>query len=126
VKTWRTADFPHEARDSRVAIEFEPARGGTRVRIRQSDAPPDRLGRFERGWKEHYLDRLARHFARPRGKPDDKPPTARERATTWGRSARREPPLATGRKPAKKKPGARPSKRPAKKPVRKAPSRARR
>ena len=39
VQTWRTAEFSPEMRDSRVAVEFEPVRGGTRVRIRHNDLP---------------------------------------------------------------------------------------
>src|SRR3954465_1616030 len=43
VQTWRPVEFPPESRDSRLVVEFEPARGGTRVRIRHSDLPPSQV-----------------------------------------------------------------------------------
>src|SRR5438552_2813806 len=36
VQTWRTSEFPPEFRDSRLVVEFEPTRGGTRVVVRHS------------------------------------------------------------------------------------------
>src|SRR5438270_11932224 len=47
VQTWRTSEFLPESRDSRVVVEFEPARGGTRVRVRHSDLPPSQVTRYE-------------------------------------------------------------------------------
>ena len=49
VQTWRTSEFPPEYRDSRVVIEFEAARGGTRVRIRHGELPPSQVKTPE--WK---------------------------------------------------------------------------
>jgi len=34
VQTWRTSEFPPEFRDSRLVVEFEATRGGTRVVVR--------------------------------------------------------------------------------------------
>src|SRR5205807_283318 len=64
VQTWRTSEFPPEARDSRLVVEFEPARGGTRVIVRHSDLPSSHVKKYERGWTEHYLKALARYFAK--------------------------------------------------------------
>src|SRR5213592_974637 len=49
-QTWRTSEFNPESRDSRLTVEFEPARGGTRVRIRHGDLPLDQVKRYEKGW----------------------------------------------------------------------------
>src|SRR5438477_191327 len=64
VQTWRTSEFPPGARDSRLVVEFEPARGGTRVIVRHSDLPSSHVKKYERGWTEHYLKALARYFAK--------------------------------------------------------------
>ena len=81
VQTWRTSEFPPESRDSRVVVEFEPVRGGTRVVVRHSDLPPSHVKKYEKGWTEHYLKALARYFAKG-GKPT---PASRAPETTWGR-----------------------------------------
>lgn len=103
VQTWRTVDFAPEMRDARVVVEFEPAKGGTKVKVRQTDTPVDQRARYERGWTEHYLKRMARHFARKRNE-QEKPPTARELAMTWGRTGRKSKPAARKGKPVLGKP----------------------
>src|SRR5471030_909291 len=40
VQTWRTTEFPPEARDSRLTVTFEASAGGTRLRIQHADVPP--------------------------------------------------------------------------------------
>ncbi len=109
VQTWRTTEFSPESRDSRVVVEFEPARGGTRVVVRHTDVPPSFLKRYEKAWAEHYLKPLARYFAKG-GK--QKTPAPRAPETAWGRKPERpaRPPQkaparkaapAKGRKPAR-------------------------
>src|SRR3954464_319859 len=117
VQTWRTAEFPPEARDSRLVVEFEPARGGTRVLVRHSDLPPSHAKRYERGWVEHYLKPLARYFSKG-GKTKTPSPPADE--TSWGRKSERparRPEKATVHKLAKSP--ARKTKSAARKPARK-------
>jgi len=111
VQTWRTAEFPPESRDSRVVVEFEPARGGTRVIVRHSDLPPSHVKKYERGWNEHYLKPLVRYFAKG-AKQKTPPPASPE--TSWGRKA--EPPpvhtrKATPRKPARKTQAGKPARK---------------
>ncbi len=121
VQTWRTSEFPPEFRDSRVVIEFEPARGGTRVVVRHSDLPPSHLKKYEKGWTEHYLKPLVRYFAKG-GKQRTPAPAAPE--TSWGRKverpARRPQKTAPGkarkaaaRKAVARKPVRKPARRPA-------------
>lgn len=97
VQTWRTSEFPPEARDSRVTIEFQAVRGGTRVQIRHSDLPPSQLKRYEKGWLEHYLKPLARYFTKG-GKAAAARAPPRALNTAWGRDQRK--PAATTRKAA--------------------------
>ena len=114
VQTWRTVEFPPEARDSRVVIEFEAARGGTRVRVRHADLPPSHVKKYEKGWMEHYLKPLAKYFlkggkAAAKEAPQKPPPGA------WGREPeRKKARLPAGKAksarrtaPARRKPAAR-------------------
>jgi uncharacterized protein YndB with AHSA1/START domain len=124
VQTWRTVEFTQESRDSRVVVEFEAVRGGTRVRVRHTDVPPSQLKKYERGWSDHYLKPLQRYFAKG-GKQAAAATKLTGSETTWGRHGDRKEParkVAPARKAsaAKKVSGAR-ARKPA---LRKAPRRA--
>jgi uncharacterized protein YndB with AHSA1/START domain len=120
VQTWRTSEFPHESRDSRLVVEFEPTRGGTRVMIKHSDLPPSHVKKYEKGWTEHYLKALARYFAKG-AKPRTPGPPAPE--SSWGRKPERperRPHKAAARKITPAKAARKASvRKPARKPVRK-------
>ncbi len=130
VQTWRTSEFPPESRDSRLTVEFEAVRGGTRVQIRHSDLPPSQVKKYEKGWMEHYLKPLARYFAKGGKQGAAKSPPPKALATAWGRREERKPSRpakksAAARKPAARKPAPRKparsktaTKRPAKKAAR--------
>lgn len=98
IQTWRTSEFPPESRDSRVIVEFEAARGGTRVRVKHSELPPSQTKRYEKGWIEHYLKPLVKYFSKG-GKAEaaKKPPPPK---TAWGR--RPERPKKKAAKPPRK------------------------
>jgi len=122
VQTWRTSEFPPESRDSRVVVEFEPARGGTRIIVRHSDLPPSHVKRYEKGWVEHYLKPLVRYFAKG-AKQTTPSPLAPE--SSWGRKIER-PGRAAQKSSARKahKPAARkPARKSARKAARPAPRR---
>ena len=99
VQTWRTSEFPPEARDSRVTVEFDAVRGGTRVRVRHSDLPSSQVKRYEKGWVEHYLKPLVRYFAKGGKQGAAKNPAPAALSTAWGREEERK------RRPAAGKPG---------------------
>ena len=63
VQSWRTTEFPSDSGDSRVEIHFEPVEEGCRVVLLHSDIPTGQGPQYEQGWKEHYLEPLARYFA---------------------------------------------------------------
>ena len=115
VQTWRTSEFPPEARDSRVTVEFDAVRGGTRVRIRHSDLPPSQVKRYEKGWIEHYLKPLVRYFAKGGKQGAAKSPPPLALSTAWGRTEERKtrraaapnskPVKPSARKPAAARPG---------------------
>ena len=62
VQTWRTPEFPPEARDSRLTVTFEAAPGGTRLRIQHADVPPKLLRKLQKGWESNYLKPLSKYF----------------------------------------------------------------
>ena len=101
VQTWRTSEFPPEARDSRVTVEFDAVRGGTRVRIRHSDLPPSQVKRYEKGWVEHYLKPLVRYFAKGGKQGAAKSPPPPALATAWGRTEEHKPRRPGAPKPVK-------------------------
>jgi uncharacterized protein YndB with AHSA1/START domain len=73
VQTFRTPEFPPEARDSRVTVTFEASGGGTKVHILHSDVPPNLLRKLQKVWEGSYLKRLAKYFIdAPRKKGADK------------------------------------------------------
>src|SRR4051812_7960717 len=116
VQTWRTSEFPPESRDSRVVVEFEPARGGTRVVVRHSDLPPSHLKRYEKGWMEHYLKPLARYFAKGAKQRTPSPPAP---ANAWGRQPEPTPRRTPAKAAAAQKPARKEQKSAARKPARK-------
>ena len=107
VQTWRTSEFPAMSRDSRLTVEFEEARGGTRVRIRHADLPPAQVKKYEKGWVEHYLKPLARYFAKGGKAAAAKAPPVKAPKSAWGRKPERKARHAApakAHKPAAKKP----------------------
>jgi uncharacterized protein YndB with AHSA1/START domain len=62
VQTWRTPEFPPEARDSRLTVTFEAAEGKTRLHIQHADVPPRLLRKLQKGWETNYLKPLSKYF----------------------------------------------------------------
>jgi len=55
VQSWRTAEFPDGAPDSRLEIVLAPARGGTRLTLRNTELPHGDGPKYRDGWTEHYF-----------------------------------------------------------------------
>ncbi len=62
VQAWRTTEFPAGSPDSRLEVVLEPIGDATRVTLRHSEIPEGQGGRYEQGWKEHYLTRMTKFF----------------------------------------------------------------
>jgi len=63
VLAFRTMDYPSDAPDSLVQIEFHPAVGGTQLTITQNNVPPELKAALRRHWKKNYLEPLERFFS---------------------------------------------------------------
>src|SRR5690554_268717 len=59
---FRSVEYPEDAPDSLVQIEFFPAVGGTRVSITQNNVPPELKAAFKQHWQRNYLAPLKRFF----------------------------------------------------------------
>jgi len=108
VQSWRTTEFPSDSGDSRVEIHFEPVEEGTRIVLFHSDIPTGQGSQYEQGWKEHYLEPLARYFAN-QGVVPSQPAQVSEGTATAQEEAEVEP--KAGPAPPKKaasKPKAKP------------------
>ena len=131
VQSWRTAEFPPEAPDSRLELCFAEVNGGTELVLEHVDLPEDQARAYEQGWVEHYFEPMKRHFARlqrtllsiplpsvqrplPKPSPKKKPTAKKAKAK---RPARKPASAARKARPAKKAKPAKASARKAKRPV---------
>ncbi len=102
VQAWRTTEFPSESPDSRVEIHLEPVDDGTRIFLLHSEIPTGQGSQYEQGWKEHYLEPLARYFANQFGNITQAPRVSEDTIAPPV-----EPPLAAPPRKAKPKAAAR-------------------
>jgi uncharacterized protein YndB with AHSA1/START domain len=64
VQSWRTAEFPKEAPDSRIEVLLREVQTGTEIAIVHIDIPEGQGARYQSGWVEHYFDPMRVYFAR--------------------------------------------------------------
>jgi len=62
VQSWRTTEFPDTAEDSRLEIDLEETRGGTKLTMRHSNIPDGQAAAYKDGWKKFYFARLKTYF----------------------------------------------------------------
>lgn len=74
VQTWRSADFPKGSPDSRLKVTFAPARGGTTITIVHTEIPEGQGALYAKGWRDHYLAPMKKHFAKNKAKAKAKRP----------------------------------------------------
>lgn len=63
VQTWRTADFPVEASDSRLEIILEAVPAGTRLTLKHSNLPDGQGANYKSGWEDNYFEPMRDYFA---------------------------------------------------------------
>jgi uncharacterized protein YndB with AHSA1/START domain len=64
VQSWRTAEFPKGAPDSRIEVLLREVQTGTEIAIVHIDIPEGQGARYQSGWVEHYFDPMRDYFAR--------------------------------------------------------------
>ena len=62
VQSWRTAEFPSDAPDSRVEVSLQPEGNGTRLTLRHTGIPEGQAELYERGWHDHYFRPMQEYF----------------------------------------------------------------
>lgn len=64
VQAWRTSEFPESAPDSKVEINLEAVKNGTRLTLTHSDIPAGQVESYETGWEESYFEPMRQYFAK--------------------------------------------------------------
>jgi uncharacterized protein YndB with AHSA1/START domain len=65
VMTWRAAEFPKEAPDSRLEVTLESVAGGTKVTIVHQSVPDSFAEECKQRWRGNYLEPMKKFFAKP-------------------------------------------------------------
>ena len=138
IMSWRTTDFPRDAHDSKVEVQFEALGGSTRITILHTDIPEGQGEQYRTGWNDKYFTPIRNYFSKYLPDPRKPPPPRRPPPPPEDDEEEEETPKLKGKlgkgkaapppkpsKPAAKpsKPAAKPSKPAAKpsKPAAKAP-----
>jgi uncharacterized protein YndB with AHSA1/START domain len=64
VQSWRTREFGAADPDSRVAVDLEPTKIGTRLTLTHSGVPDGQTGYENGGWRDFYFSPMKAYFAR--------------------------------------------------------------
>lgn len=64
VQAWRTSEFQETDPDSRVEIELEAVKGGTRLTLTHSNIPPGQAESYKSGWEEWYFSPMQEYFGK--------------------------------------------------------------
>jgi activator of HSP90 ATPase len=62
VQAWRTGEFKESDPDSRVEIELEATKTGTRLTLVHSNIPAGQAESYESGWEEWYFTPMKEYF----------------------------------------------------------------
>lgn len=64
VQTWRAADFPEGAPDSKLTIEIAEHDGETKISVKHEGLPEGTAQRFTDGWRDFYFIPMEDFFAK--------------------------------------------------------------
>ena len=62
VQNWRTTEFPEDAPDSILELNFEKYKGGTKLTLVQTRIPDGQAEDYRQGWMDHYFDLMKSYF----------------------------------------------------------------
>jgi activator of HSP90 ATPase len=63
VQDWQTTEWPEAAPPSRLELSFEAVKGGTAVRMVQSNVPAGQADSLRQGWIDFYWTPLKDYFS---------------------------------------------------------------
>jgi uncharacterized protein YndB with AHSA1/START domain len=75
--SWRTTDFPRDAHDSKVEIQFEALGGSTRITILHTEIPEGQGEQYRAGWNDKYFTPMRNYFSKYLPDPRKPPPPRR-------------------------------------------------
>ena len=64
VQAWRTTEFPEGSPDSRVEINLEAVKGGTKITIHHSNIPKGQAEDYKQGWQDFYFKPMREYFSK--------------------------------------------------------------
>ena len=64
VQAWRTSEFPADSLDSRVEIQFEETKGGTKITLIHTNIPDEQGDSYKGGWEEFYFSPMRAYFSK--------------------------------------------------------------
>src|SRR5262245_14426406 len=67
VQDWSTTEWPAGAGPSTVEITFTRVKGGTQVRLAQTNVPAEQVDSYRQGWVDYYWKPLKAYFSQARG-----------------------------------------------------------
>lgn len=82
VQAWRSSEFPTGTPDSKVYVDLEAVKGGTRVRIHHRDVPSGHAKRYKTSWLTKYFKPMAKYFVPKAAKASAAKPAAAKAAKT--------------------------------------------
>lgn len=62
VQTWRTSEFPEDAPDSILEIDFEEKNGKTKLNLYHYNLQKGDAKKYRDGWRDYYFEPLKQYF----------------------------------------------------------------
>jgi uncharacterized protein YndB with AHSA1/START domain len=62
VQNWRTIEFPEDAPDSVLELNFEKHTKGTKMTLVQTSIPDGQAEDYKQGWVDNYFDLMKEYF----------------------------------------------------------------
>ncbi|MBU0474725.1 MAG: SRPBCC domain-containing protein [Bacteroidetes bacterium] len=63
VMSWRTTDFPDDAEDSLLTVNFENLNGATKVVLLHENLPEGDGKKYRKSWKDNYFVHMKDYFS---------------------------------------------------------------
>lgn len=62
VQSWRTTEFPPGSPDSRLEIEFQAVKQGTKIVLVHTNIPDGQGADYRQGWTDYYFAPMQEYF----------------------------------------------------------------
>ncbi len=62
VQTWRTSEFPEDAPDSILEIDFEEKNGKTKLNLYHYNLQKGDAKKYRDGWRDYYFEPMKQYF----------------------------------------------------------------